>query len=114
MNFEQFIKSRLSNAWITEYRTLKIYVRRTHPRMREHWGDYQLASMSSTIMGTGLLTKFLNKYEPKYQFYIENLLNPRLFEYFKRRGYIILEEKQPQCMLGPKLSGKVTKNVETS
>jgi hypothetical protein len=101
MIFKNFSESEFRNAWVMEYETLRLYIRRSPPSMKHRWGDFQLASMINEKPGTGLLTRFLDTWEPKYQFYIENILNPRLFEYFKRRGYTILEEKEPQCMLGP-------------
>jgi hypothetical protein len=101
MDFEQFTKSPLPNAWIVENNILRLYIRKTYPLLKSHYGDYQLASMVSAAPGSGLLTTFLNKYEPKYQFYIENIFEERFFEYFKGRGYRVMYNHMPYCVLGP-------------
>lgn len=101
MDFEQFTRSPLRNAWIVENRLLRLYVRRTPLTLRNYLGDYQLASMESSSPGSGLLATFLDKYEPKYQFYIENIFEDRLFEYFKERKYRVTYNQIPYCVLGP-------------
>jgi len=101
MDFEQFTKSPLRNSWIVENSLLKIYIRRTNTGFKDRWGDYQLATIDSASPGSGFLTTFLNKYEPKYQFYIENIFEDRFFEYFKSRGYRVIYNHQPYCVLGP-------------
>jgi hypothetical protein len=105
VNFETFIKLNLRNEWLQEYRSLRLYVRKTPEGFKDKWGDYQLASMTSNIPGSGLLTRFLNRYEKKYQFYIENILNPRLITFFEKRGYKVVNDPLKQgspCMMGPK------------
>jgi hypothetical protein len=102
MNFDEFTKSLWYNHWIDEEGHLKMYVRRTPPRFKHRWGNYQLASMSNEIApGKGALKKFLDKYEPTYQFYIENLLNPQLAVFFLKRGYRIVSGDHAPCMMGP-------------
>jgi hypothetical protein len=106
LNFEQFTKSELKNEWIKEGR-LEIYVRRTPEGYKDRWGDYQLASMTNAKPGKGALQNFLNKWERHYQFYIENVLNPRLVKFFLRRNYKIVThetmtaQSNPPCMMGP-------------
>jgi hypothetical protein len=106
MKFEEFVRSNWNNWWIQEGH-LKIYVRRTPKRFEDRWGDYQLASMSNDIApGKGALKNFLDKYEPLYQFYIENVLNPQLAVFFLKRGYRIVSGVEAPCMMGPKPGGK--------
>jgi hypothetical protein len=99
MNFEKFVASGFRNAWIEEP-GIDLYVRRGWwPETR---GDYELGNLQAHKPGKGALTKFLDKYEPKYRFFIENILeNPRLEEYFKRRGYMQTDSIIP-CYLGPR------------
>lgn len=89
MTFEQFLKSPQRNAWVDGPKTLKLYVRRTpnNPYWLDHYGEIQLANMNAGIMGQGALTEFLNKWESKFNIYIENVINDRLLGYFERRGY---------------------------
>jgi hypothetical protein len=107
MTLDQFIKSQWRNAWIHEG-DLELYVRRTSGGFEEKWGHYQLANMSALTPGNGSLTRFLNKYEQQYQFYIENILDKRLVSFFERRGYVVANKldieyyQAPPCMLGPK------------
>jgi hypothetical protein len=105
MNFETFIKSSWHNYWIKEG-TLNIYVRKTPPIFRNKWGDFQLASLSNDKPGNGDLKRFLDKYELIYQFYIENILNPRLERFFLKRSYRVMNDivclkPYPPCMLSP-------------
>ena len=103
MNFEQFKKSPFRNQWICEYKILRMYVRKTIPAWKEKRGDFEFASLISSAPGSGLLTRFLDKYEPQHQFYIENIINERLLEYFRRRGYDII---YPDSILPSALSPK--------
>lgn len=92
LRFQDFVESGASNAWVYETRpgvqgTLALYVRRSVPRVSAHT-DYDLANLHATVRGQGLLTTFLDRYEPLYLFYIENIVNPRLYDYLRRRGYV--------------------------
>lgn len=84
MTFEQFINSKIRNAWIEESGELALYVRKS---ILPHRGDIEIANMSAATPGNGALTTFLDKYENEYSFFIENVLNPRLSQYLERRGY---------------------------
>ena len=84
MNFNEFISSKLRNAWIKEP-GIEIYVRKSIS-LHNH-GDFELASMQAKAPGKGALTRFLNKYEPLYSFYVENIQNMRLERMLTRRGY---------------------------
>ena len=89
MTFEQFLKSNQKNAWVDGPKTLKLYVRRTpnNPYWLDHYGEIQLANMNAEKMGQGALTDFLNKWEPQFSIFIENVINTRLLGYFEKRGY---------------------------
>ena len=105
MKFETFIDSKWNNYWIKEG-TLNIYVRKTPAIFKAKWGDFQLASLSNDNPGHGDLARFLNKWEKHYQFYVENVLNPRLEVFLLGRSYVAVNEKVclkpwPPCMLGP-------------
>jgi len=82
MNFTNFLDSRFRNFWINEP-GIDIYVRRSIRK----GVDIDLANMNADTMGTGALTNFLDKYEPNLVFCVENIHNPRLPAYLKRRGY---------------------------
>lgn len=90
MSFTDFRASRLSSAWVDEPRRLTVYVRRIPDALRvlRAGCDFDLANMSAAKPGNGALTAFLDKWEPTYRFYVENVMNARLFDYLKRRGYI--------------------------
>jgi len=105
MKFETFVNSTWHNYWVKEG-TLNLYVRKTPAQFKHKWGDFQLASMSNDKPGNGDLTRFLNYWEGKYQFYIENVLNPRLEVYFRKRGYRTMNyevclKPYPPCFLSP-------------
>jgi hypothetical protein len=111
MRFLQFKRSAARNAWIREG-NLDLFIRKVDPRFKNIWGDYQLANMIANPPGSGSLTKFLEKYEYYYQFYIENILDKRLVEYFKKRGYVAtLFTHDDMCisMLGPKPPSSLSK-----
>jgi hypothetical protein len=105
MNLEEFINSAWQNFWIHEP-GLQIYIRKTPKKYKHKWGDLQLASISAEKPGNGALTRFLDKYEPKYQFYLENVFEERLVKFFQNRGYVILNKiwypfpQYPACMMG--------------
>lgn len=109
MTFESFVlTSSLRNAWVREP-GLSIYVRRARFRFGKSvvgsptraGTDFDLASGEADHPGSGALTRFLDKYEPQYRFYIENILSDRLVTYFARRGYQTCPYNS-QCMKGPK------------
>jgi hypothetical protein len=106
MTFNEFLNSEWQNYWIEEP-GIRIYIRKTPKRFKHKWGDLQLASLSAKKPGDGALTRFLLKYEPKYQFYIENVFEQRLVSFFQNRGYVILNKEwypfpqHPACMIGP-------------
>ena len=82
--FEDFIKSGKRNAWIAEP-GIVLFVRKSLP---SRGTDYDLAAMTADNPGNKALTRFLDKYELKYSFYIENVLQPnRLGKYFLKRKY---------------------------
>ena len=82
LTFQAFLASKYRNAWVQEP-GIEIYVRRSI----RIGVDIDLANMNADTMGSGSLTKFLDKYEPDLVFCVENIHNPRLPAYFKRRGY---------------------------
>lgn len=82
LTFQAFLASKYRNAWVQEP-GIEIYVRRSI----RIGVDIDLANMNADTMGSGSLTKFLDKYEPNLVFCVENIHNPRLPAYFKRRGY---------------------------
>ena len=88
MNFEQFAKSNFRNSWVKEP-GIEIYIRRCLLTSRN--ADFEIANMVAKTPGKGALTKFLDKYEPEYAFFIECVLNKRLWTYFERRGYTCVQ-----------------------
>lgn len=96
-SFEDFATS--TNKWIRNEIIrepgLTIYVRRSVFGTRHIRGegvDFDLANLSARKPGNGALTRFLDKYEPQYGFYVELIHNPRLAKYLERRGYVIHSE----------------------
>lgn len=83
MTFEEFLASTLRNVWVHEP-GIAIYVRRSIRKKV----DVDLASMDAEEPGKGALTKFLDKYETRHVFLVENIHNPRLAHYLERRMYI--------------------------
>jgi hypothetical protein len=103
MTFEDFVASgaRLRNSWIEEP-GLSIYVRK--PTGLTHNADFELASMEAEDPGRGSLRAFLERNEPSYTFYVENVLNERLTSFFERRGYRIVGKNADAldvCMISP-------------
>lgn len=86
-DFEAFLKSKLQNAWVLEP-GISIYLRKTGSNPYTNC-DFDLANMNAKVLGSGSLTKFLDKFEPRFTFRIENILNDRLVPYFQQRGYVI-------------------------
>jgi hypothetical protein len=92
LTFEQFVELVAekswgrANTWVYEP-GLALYVRKPLLGVRPPGIDFDLASMEADAPGRGALTAFLDRHEPKYGFYVENLLNPRLIGYLERRGY---------------------------
>lgn len=91
MTFDQFILSPVRNAWVTAGRGMKLdlYVRKSLPfGPRSNIGvEIELANLSAEHPGHGALTAFLDRWEPHYGLLVECIVNPRLFDYLKRRGY---------------------------
>lgn len=107
-SFNSFLKDIYTkNAWIVYSYDLNIYMRKTPFSLRRYFGDIQLATISCKKPGRGKLTRFLNHYEPKFQFYIENVFEERLQKYFERRGYKKVKNNDgPPSYLGPTPKGK--------
>lgn len=97
LDFAEFIGSMRINAWVREP-GINLYVRRS---WRSTSGDYHLANMAADIPGAGALTAFLNTYEPRFRFYIENIMEDRLRPFFLKRGYTYTTNDYPRCMIGP-------------
>ena len=96
MDFPQFAASELRNAWIKPP-GLTIYIRRG---IRQHSrGDFQLANLYADEPGNGAFTRFLDEWEPRYSFYVENIFNERLRFYLERRGYEYTFNELPYCMV---------------
>lgn len=91
--FEEFAKGAARNSWIKEG-TLEMYVRRNYFEGAE-WAhiDFDLARLSNERPGNGDLKRFLDKWEPTYTFFIENVSNPRLAAFLLKRGYVIMQKR---------------------
>lgn len=91
--FEEFAKGTARNCWIKEG-TLEMYFRRNFFE-GEGWAhiDFDLASMSNSKPGKGDLKRFLDKWEPHYTFFIENVSNTRLAAFLLKRGYVIMQNR---------------------
>jgi hypothetical protein len=88
--FEEFAHSRRPHwgrADVVEP-GIKIYVRRS--AMLVHAADFELASLNATVPGGKALTRFLDKYEPRFSFLVENIHEPRLVPFLLKRGYRII------------------------
>lgn len=99
MNFEEFTKSIQRNQWIEED-GIMIYVRKSIYKTH----DFELATLNASNPGNGALGRFLDKYESKYVFFIENIFSKRLQNYFLRRNYKVHEERSNEefgiiCMI---------------
>jgi len=97
MKFEQFIVGKEDRAWVRAP-GLSIYVRRAASRIRGinirgPGVDFELASMDATKPGNGALTKFLDKYEPQFGFFVQSIINERLQAYLARRGYTVVSHE---------------------
>lgn len=92
MRFEQFIVSKENRAWVT-VPGLKIYVRRPRWQLRGPGVDFELASMDARTPGRGALTKFLDKYESQFGFFVQSIINERLQAYLARRGYVVVSHE---------------------
>jgi hypothetical protein len=105
--FEEFVAicktlgvGRPRSEWLREP-GLKLYVR--NGWLPDRHGDYVIANVNAQRPGKGSLTKFLDKYEPEYRFSFENVLNPRLVTYLKRRGYVYESgHDTAPCLIFPK------------
>lgn len=91
--FEEFAKGTARTSWIKEG-TLEIYMRRNYFE-GEGWAhiDFDLASVSNSKPGNGDFKRFLDRWEPIYTFFIENVSNPRLAAFLLKRGYVIMQRR---------------------
>lgn len=64
--------------------------------------NFDISSISAHKPGKGKLTKFLDRYEPLFGLYIENILSARLRQYFIKRGYVECN-KNPHSLLKERL-----------
>lgn len=107
MTFAQFIRhGKMRRAWLRERGGLSIYVRRSifFPNR-----DYELANMAADVPGRGALTRFLDRYEPRFTLLVEGVSTPRLVEYLARRGYrcVWCHEGICTCGIPPNMIGPV-------
>lgn len=72
---------------------LSIYVRK--PISFMHSADVVIANVTSKKPSKGVFTKFLDEFEPKYNFLFENVLNDRFMQYLIKRGYRVINEYEP-------------------
>lgn len=82
MTFAEFVASDLRRMTIAERSGLRIYTRRS-----VYIDGFDLATIESARPGRGVFTRFLNKWEPRVSLRVEMVLNDRLAEFLKRRGY---------------------------
>ena len=99
--FEEFVKSHARNGHVTAP-GLQIYVRRS---VLPNHGDFELARIVAEEPGKGALTRFLDRWEPEYSLYIENVLTERLAKYLVRRGYQCTRSIPP-CFLKVKIDSE--------
>lgn len=90
------------NAWV-RFRNGEIYMRRA-PRQHMVDGRYietelDIANVRFEPEGQGGFTSLLDTLEPRYGIYVENVLNPRLHDWLKRRGYSQVGTQYPYCMV---------------
>lgn len=97
-SFDDFVASNLRNCKVTQDGLL-LYVRR--PFGKRHNADFELAGIDALVPGSGALTAFMNKYGNHYNFFVENILEPRLVPFFERFGYRIVGEhlNDPDCCM---------------
>jgi hypothetical protein len=101
MNFLEFTTTNLRSVHIYED-GIEIYVRRGNGF--SHNAQFELATLSADEMGKGALTRFLDRHEPLFTFYVENVLDDRLINFFKNRGYRLIGEgfnPADACMITP-------------
>lgn len=87
------------NAWL-KYRSLSLYFRKGNSYV--HDADYELANMDGETPGSGDLHRFFDEYGEKYTFYIENIFNESLINFFTQKGLRIvgeIEEGYPTNMI---------------
>jgi len=77
---------------------LKLYVRRTHAGYQDIRGDFQIANVSARKPGTGAFTAFLQRWRPKYRFYVENVCTDRFAAYLTRAGFECVDTRN-RCYL---------------
>lgn len=89
---QEFWDSGARNEWLSDddgY--FKVYVRRT--KIRGMFGRKDSLDIASVevvehLRGYKAFTLYLDRIEPTYDIYIENVLNERLSAFLKRRGYL--------------------------
>lgn len=101
-NFDQFrcdVRD-IYSEWIKEP-GLSIYMRKFPRCWQDTKGEYCLADVQANPPGEGALTRFLDRYEDRFSFGFENVVNVRLIAYLGRRGYRVTtgEEQFPPYML---------------
>lgn len=95
-SFEKFLEGPWQNLWITEP-GINIYVRKS--KRLGIYSTIDLANITAHRPGKGALTSFLDRFEKDHIFYVENIFNDRLVPYLERRGYIIVNDSYPWCMI---------------
>lgn len=99
MNLEEFLQTpKLRNAWLREPH-LSVYVRRgTHyiNGMLVQTLDVANASVDESRRGEGVFTAFLERVEALDEnIYLENVLEHRLQEFYRTRGYLVVASFDP-------------------
>lgn len=85
---------------------LRIYIRKVMMPHRLKLGcDFELATLDADQPGAGALTRFLDRYEKEYGFFVESIHNPRLYHYLLRRGYVDAPNSHPvaPCVYKPRV-----------
>jgi hypothetical protein len=118
--FEDFVNETspyIRNAHVTEP-GIVIYVRK--PTGFTHNADFELATLSARKPGSGALTKFMDKYADKYTFYVENILETRLINFFEKYNLRLIETTPglpDRCMISAQchhFRDDIAKQVEPS
>jgi GNAT superfamily N-acetyltransferase len=107
LTFIDFYKSDLRNAWIYDAAPhLDVYVR--HAKRMVDGKLVEMFDIASIEVvdghrGQGIFTSFLNAAEelilPDKIIFIENVLDPRFQEFFRKQGYIDWGPRQLDCFI---------------